>query len=105
MMIASRLSCAMRAPRHGEFYDGMREMQTRGETASKTEIAQARMVVGAPAKRPMIFALAGRDGQVVDAGDAALHESQLVEFPILIPVGAKPVAAVIVPLIRKSHRD
>src|SRR5262245_46947006 len=53
----------------------------------------------------MIFAFAFSDGQVVDAGETALHEALLVEFPILIAVGAEPVAGVIVPFIGETHGD
>src|SRR5262249_11763324 len=37
------------------------------------EIAQARMIIGATAKRPVIFALALPDREVVYAGDAQAH--------------------------------
>src|SRR6516164_7476705 len=61
------------------------------------------MIVGTAAERPMILALALLDWQVVDAGDAQTHQPVLVEFPVLVAVAAKPVAAVVVPFIGKAH--
>src|SRR6187551_2542352 len=61
------------------------------------------MVVGASAERPMEFALAVGDRQVVDARDAALHEAAIVELPILVAVGAIPLAAIVTPFIRKAN--
>src|SRR5260370_12397125 len=71
----------------------------------QAEAAQRRMLVGAAAERPMVFALALRDRQIVDAGDAEPHQALLVEFPVLVAVAAEPVAAVVVPLISEAHRD
>src|SRR5262245_66503915 len=51
----------------------------------------------------MIFALACSDGQIVDARDATLHESSIVELPVLVAVGAIPVARIVMPLIRETH--
>ncbi len=47
----------------------------------------------------------GGDRGVVDAGDAAAHESVGVEFPQLIAVRAKPLAGVVVPFIFECDRD
>src|SRR2546426_531451 len=47
----------------------------------------------------------GGDWGVVDAGDAAAHESVGVEFPELIAVGAKPLAGVVVPFIFKRNGE
>src|SRR6185436_5212957 len=63
------------------------------------------MVVGSTAERPMVLALARRDGQVVDARDAALHEALLVELPVLVAVGPEPVARIVMPLIGETYRD
>ena len=63
------------------------------------------MIVGAAAERPMVFALVGRDRQIVDAGDARAHQALLVEFPVLVAVAAEPVAAVVVPFIGEAHGD
>src|ERR1700722_1608301 len=71
--------------------------------ALETEFAQARVLRGTSAERPMIFALGLRNRQIVDAGDAQSHQSMLVEFPVFIAVAAKPMTAVVVPLVGKSH--
>src|SRR5947209_12556070 len=63
------------------------------------------MTVRTAPERPMIFAVALPDRQIVDAGDPPAHQPILVEFPVLIAVAAKPLAAVVVPLIGKAHRD
>src|SRR5580692_581174 len=63
------------------------------------------MVVRAAPQGPVIFALAIRNRQIVDAGDTQPHEAVLVELPVLIAVAAKPVAAVVVPFIGETHRD
>ena len=47
--------------------------------------------------------LGNRD--VVDAGLAAAHQAVLVELPLLVAVGAMPLAGIIVPFILKAHRD
>src|SRR3990172_9720073 len=61
------------------------------------------MIIGAAAWRPMVLALACGNGQIVDAGDAPLHEPVLVKFPVLITIGAVPIAGVVMPLIGKTH--
>src|SRR5712671_5827343 len=63
------------------------------------------MLVRAAAERPMVFALARLDRQIVDAGDAQTHQAALVELPVLVAVAAEPVAAVVVPFIGEAHRD
>src|SRR3954463_15274361 len=63
------------------------------------------MVVGPPAERPVIQAVAGLDRQVVDAGDPKPHQPFVVELPVLVAVTSKPAAAVIVPFIGEAHRD
>ncbi len=45
------------------------------------------------------------DGQVVDAGEAALHVAEFVELPVLVAVGAIPLAGVIVEFILETHGD
>src|SRR3984893_18216286 len=61
------------------------------------------MVIGASTEEPVIFALAVFDRQVVDAGDPPSHQALFVELPILVAIAAKPVAAIVVPLICKAH--
>src|SRR6516225_9684329 len=63
------------------------------------------MIVGAATERPVVSALALLDWKVVDAGNAQAHQAVLVEFPILVAVAAKPIATVIVALVRETNRD
>src|SRR5690348_13330927 len=63
------------------------------------------MIVGPAAQRPVVFALALPDRQVVDAGDAQAHQPLGVEFPVLVAVAAEPVAAVVVPFIGEADGD
>src|SRR6266704_2615729 len=51
----------------------------------------------------MIFALTFRNRQIVDAGDTQSHQTVLVELPVFIAVTAKPMTAVVAPLVGKSH--
>src|SRR5204863_391346 len=48
---------------------------------------------------------AGEERQVVDRGDAPAHQTALVELPVLVAVGAKPVTRIVVPLVGEAHRD
>src|SRR5579859_4853150 len=54
-----------------------------------------------PAIKPFSFGYK----QVVDARQAQPHQTLLIEFPVLVAVAAKPLAAVIMPLIGEAHRD
>ncbi len=54
-----------------------------------------------PAEQPLVLA----DRQVVDAGVTFVHQSLLVERPVLVAVGAEPVARVVVPFIGEAHGD
>src|SRR5215472_19373330 len=63
------------------------------------------MTIGPSAEWPAVLALNGRDRQVVDAGNAKSHQAVLVEFPVLVAIAPKPVAAVIVPLIGEAYGD
>src|SRR5271169_3984938 len=63
------------------------------------------MIVGTAAERPEKPAVGLLDPQIVDAGDAPAHFAGLVEFPVLVAVAAEPMAAVVVPLIGKTHRN
>src|SRR5438105_9571282 len=71
----------------------------------EAELAQRRVTVGTAAQRPVVFAIALFDRQIVDAGDAQAHQAVLVEFPVLVAVAAEPVAAVVMPLIGEAHGD
>src|SRR5512135_15629 len=62
------------------------------------------MIVRPPSQGPAVFAVRLPDWQVVDARDAPPHEAVLVELPVLVAVGAEPVARVVMPLVSKAHR-
>src|SRR5262245_39920819 len=63
------------------------------------------MIVRPPSERPAVLAVAFADRQVVDACNAKLHVPEVVEFPVLIAVGAEPVAGIVVPLVSEAHSD
>src|SRR5262245_65311419 len=68
--------------------------------------AQPRLVGRArPGGLPAEAAVFLRDLDVVDAGLAAAHQAVLVEFPLLVAVGAMPLAIGVVPLILEAYRD
>lgn len=45
------------------------------------------------------------DGMLIDAGQAALHQAVVIELPVLVAIGTKPVAAVVAVLVGKAHGD
>src|SRR6185312_9818010 len=69
------------------------------------EIAQGGVVVGTTPEGPVVFALAVADRHIIDAREAQPHEAMCVELPIFIAVTAKPVAAVVMTLVGKTHRN
>src|SRR5262245_34072866 len=71
----------------------------------KAQVAEGRVIVRTTAERPVIFALAIPNGQVVDARDAPPHQPVRVELPVLVAIAAKPVAGIVVPFICKAHGD
>src|SRR5579863_6826655 len=70
----------------------------------KPQIRQPGMVVGTPAGGPEILAVGFDNRQVVDARDAPAHQAVLIELPKLVAIGAKPVAAVVMPFVGEPHR-
>src|SRR3546814_14290131 len=54
---------------------------------------------------PMELPLALRNGKIVDTGMARAHQPARIELPILIAVGAEPVARVVMPLIGEAAGD
>src|SRR5436309_3818833 len=54
---------------------------------------------------PMEFAFGFLDRQVIDAGMAMPHQAILVEFPVLVPVSAEPVAGIVAVFIGEAHCD
>src|SRR5262245_8960257 len=63
------------------------------------------MIVRAPSEWPVVLAIGVCDREIVDARDPASHEALVIELPILVAVRPEPVARVVVPLVRKTHRD
>ena len=72
---------------------------------SKSQVGKARVIVRPPPEGPMIFPIGFVDRQIVDGSKASLHDTSQIEFPLLVPVGAEPVAAVVMPLIGEAHGD
>src|SRR5271155_4496916 len=63
------------------------------------------MVVRASPERPVIMPIGRRNGQIIDAGYANTHQAVYIEFPILIAVASKPLPAIVMPFVRKPHRN
>jgi hypothetical protein len=60
------------------------------------------MIIRTTTKRLAILAFHFFDGQIVDASKTPGHKTVAVKFPILVPVGSKPVATIIVPFVSKA---
>src|SRR5882672_9298683 len=73
-----------------------------GRGRSETQVAETGVIVGAAAQGPVKAAVGLADRRIVDAREATTHQAVLAELPILIAVGAEPVAAVVVPLIGEA---
>src|SRR5258705_6715513 len=69
---------------------------------SQAEFRQCQVVVRTASQRPTVFAVFILDRQVVDAGDAPLHEALRIEFPVLVAIGAEPVTEVVMPFVGKT---
>lgn len=52
----------------------------------------------------MVLAIALANRRIVDTRKAAAHQTILAKVPILVAIGAKPIAAVVVPLIGEAYR-
>src|SRR5262245_34726019 len=63
------------------------------------------MIVRPPSERPVILAIRGSNGKIIDARDPPAHEALLIELPVLVAVRPKPAARVVVPLVRETNRD
>src|ERR1700678_1592592 len=74
-------------------------------TVLESQVAERGMIVGTAARWPMILAPGLGNRQIVDAGDAQSHEAVFVEFPVFIAETAKPLAAVVVPLVGEAYGD
>src|SRR5258705_8893945 len=54
---------------------------------------------------PEKLAVALLDRQVVDAGEAFLHQAVLGELPVLVAVRTVPLARIVVPFVFEAHGD
>src|SRR5487761_2231768 len=77
-----------------------------GRAALQPQVGQAGMIQRPRcALIPVEQAIVRGDRKVVDAGMAASHQAQCVEFPVFIAVGAEPVACLVVVFICEAYRD
>src|SRR5690242_15480706 len=53
---------------------------------SKAQLRKPGMIVGAPPKRPVILPIRFLNGNIIDAGEPALHQSRGVILPMLVSV-------------------
>src|SRR3984957_16019159 len=74
-----------------------------GLMASQPEVVEPGMVVGTAADGPVVEAVGVFDGEVVDAGEAPQHEAVRVELPVLVAVGAVPLAGVVVAFVGEPY--
>src|SRR5690348_2909942 len=63
------------------------------------------MLVRAATQGPAELAKLFSDREIVDAGDPPPHEALWAELPILVPIGTKPIAGIVMPLVGESHGD
>lgn len=54
---------------------------------------------------PVELSLRFRDRLVIDAGVSVVHQPVRAEFPVLVAMGAEPIARIVMPFIRKPHCD
>jgi len=71
----------------------------------ESEFRESGMLVRPTTKWPVKLPIGLGDRQVVDACDAALHETLLVKLPVLIPVRTEPVSAVVARFVGEAHGD
>src|SRR5690606_19804548 len=71
----------------------------------KAKLAQARVLVRPPPRRPMVFAVRLRNRQVVDAGNAPPHQAVFIKLPVLVAIGPEPLSRTVMPLVGETHRD
>src|SRR5450432_4591336 len=63
------------------------------------------MFVRPASKRPVVLAIRSQNGKVVDGCKSRRHKPIIIEFPVLIAVGAIPVFRVVVPLVSEAYGD
>src|SRR5579862_2318181 len=82
-----------------------RSSRARNPDRSETEAAQARMIQRTRTQRPSKLPFRLRDRQIIDGGVAAHHQPVVIEFPVFIAVGTKPVSRIVAPFVGEAHRD
>ena len=82
-----------------------RRTKRSGSEAQNPKLLSPGWSSGPAAERPVVLAVGLRDREVVDAGEAPLHQALRVELPVLVAVGAEPVAVVVVLLVGEAHGD
>jgi hypothetical protein len=68
-------------------------------------MAQRRMVIRPSPERPVEAAISFGDCMLVDAGKPPLHQTIIVEFPVLVSIGAEPGLTVIMVFVSKAYRN
>src|SRR5882672_2924247 len=68
---------------------------------SRDDTPPSRTLLSLPAK----LAVALLDRQVVDAGEAFLHQAIFGELPVLVAVRAVPLPRIVVPFVFEAHGD
>src|SRR6266581_3416095 len=96
--------CLPRAARNGCCRNGSAAPSYRFRK-SHPEFGQAGMIGWARTRRPQEFALAQSNRHIVDARLAPAHQTVAVELPLLVAIGAEPVAAIVAPFILEAHGD
>src|SRR5262249_11461246 len=76
-----------------------------GGRFSEAEAAQGGVIVRSPAERPAKLAVLLTNGQVIDGRMTCRHEPLLIELPVLVAIGPKPVPGVVMPFVGESDSD
>lgn len=83
------------------------DRSTRSESFDKARHTPSSLSPGitrrARSQRPHEFAVRSCHGHIVDAGLATMHQSIVVELPLLIAMGTEPISGVVMPFVRKPH--
>jgi hypothetical protein len=76
-----------------------------GQLNLQSQLCQSRMIIRPRPLPPSIKPVLLLDGEIINAGVTALHQSAGIEFPHFISIRAKPLPRRIVGLVSKSHRN
>src|SRR6266508_5853234 len=63
------------------------------------------MFIRSPAKWTMLFAIRFLDWQVINGCKPKSHQAIAIKLPVLIAIGAEPIARVIMPFVGEPHGD